>query len=268
MSRVWRNGQIVAGDVTPGSFPRGARCFETIALRAGRVECLDDHLARLRAGLAHLGIRPGSLASGDVDAWREAIAGLGPGDSILRLVAGGEFEELGARPILASPETFALRTLRTVRDAPEWLPRPKSAPWANSLAAAAELRELAVAPGTEGVQLDARGFVSECTRSSIAWVHDGALHVPDASTGRLPGTALAQLAACSGLPVRSVAVPPPTEADAVVVLRSTLPGGGAPVTSWSDVGGREIWQARDTGLARRLLASLAAWRAQRSVSLA
>ena len=268
MSRVWRNGQNVAGDATPGSFPEGARCFETIALREGRVACLDDHLARLRDGLAHLGLRPGPLASGDLDAWREALAGLGPGDSILRLVVGGEFEELGARPILVSPETFALRTLRTVRDAPEWLPRPKSAPWANSLDATVELRGLAVAPGTEGVQLDARGFVSECTRSSLAWVHDGALHVPDASTGRLPGTALAQLTVCAGLPVRSVSVPPPSEADAVVVLRSTLPGGGAAVTAWSDVDGREVWRARDLGAARRLLAPLAAWRAQRSVSLA
>lgn len=268
MSRVWRNGGIASGDVTPGSFPAGARCFETVALRAGRVECLDDHLARLRAGLAHLGIRPGPLASGQLDVWRGALAGLEPGDSILRLVAGDGFEELGARPIQDSPATFALRTLRTVRDAPEWLPRPKSAPWANSLAASVELRGLAVAPATEGVQLDARGFVSECTRSSVAWIHDGALHVPDASTGRLPGTALAQFSACVGLPVRSVSVPPPTKADAVVVLRSTLPGGGAPAMSWSDADGRDVWQARDPGLPRRLLGLLAAWRAQRSVSLA
>ena len=64
MSRVCRNGVLVAGDATPGSFPAGAAFFETLALRAGVVECLDDHLARLRAvlDLAHaaegLGVRP------------------------------------------------------------------------------------------------------------------------------------------------------------------------------------------------------------------
>jgi len=268
MSRVWRNGSLVPGDALPGSFPPGARCFETIALRAGRVECLDDHLARLRAGLSHLGLACGALAAGELGTWRRAIAGLRPGDAILRLVVGEGFEELGARPILASSETLALRTLRTRRDMPEWLPRPKSAPWANSLAATVELRALGGSAALEGVQLDAHGCVSECTRSSLAWVSDGALHVPDASTGRLPGTALAQLVAASGLPVRSVSVPPPDSADAVLVLRSTLPGGGVAATAWCDVDGREFWRARDLSRSRGLLASLAAWRAQRSVSLA
>lgn len=268
MSSVWRNGEIVPGDVSPGAFPDGARCFETIALRAGRVECLDDHLARMQAALGHLGLRHGALAAGDLGAWRRALGALRPGDAILRLVAGDGFEELGARPILSSPETFALRTLRTARDAPEWLPRPKSAPWTNSLAATAELRALGLPDGTEGVQLDARGFVSECTRSSIAWLRDGALHVPDASTGRLPGTALAQLLACAGVDVIEVAAPAPAGADAVLVLRSTLPGGGAAATAWSDAEGREIWRARDLATARRLLAALAGWRGQRSVSLA
>lgn len=268
MSAVWRDGTLVAGDALPGSFPPGARLFETVALREGRVECLDDHLARLRAGLAHLGLAPGPLARGELSAWREAVAALGARDAILRLVVGGGFEELGARPILASPGTFALRTLRTVRDAPEWSPRPKSAPWANSLAATVELRALGVGPGVEGVQLDARGHVSEGSRSSLAWVERGVLRIPDAATGRLPGTALAQLADACGLESRPVASPPPRAAEAVLVLRSTLPGGGAPAGAWHDAEGAEIWRAADLGLAHGLLARLAAHRAQRSVSLA
>ena len=62
MSRVCRNGVLAEGDATPGSFPAGAAFFETIALRAGTVECLDDHLARLRAGMARAGFAPGPLA--------------------------------------------------------------------------------------------------------------------------------------------------------------------------------------------------------------
>lgn len=268
MSRVWRNGMLVAGDAQPGAFPAGARLFETLALREGRVECLDDHLARLRAGLEVLGLAPGPLARGDLAVWRRAVAALSARDAILRLVVGDGFEELGARPILASPETFALRTLRTRRDAAEWSPRPKSAPWANSLAATAELRALGAAPGTEGVQLDAAGRVSEGTRSSLAWVAEGALCAPDEATGCLPGTALAQLMACAGLPVRRVAGPPPASADAVLVLRSTLPGGGAAVDAWADVDGRVFWRAASLAQARQLLARLAAARAQRAVSLA
>ena len=63
MSRVCRNGVLAEGDATPGSFPAGAAFFETVALRAGTVECLDDHLARLRAGLARSGFAPGPLAA-------------------------------------------------------------------------------------------------------------------------------------------------------------------------------------------------------------
>lgn len=268
MSVVWRAGRIVPGDAAPGTFPVGARLFETVALREGRVECLDDHLARLRAGLSRLGIGPGPLASGRLAAWRDAVAALSPGDAILRLVVGEGLEELGARALLSSSETLALRTLRTPRDAAEWSPRPKSAPWANSLAATVELRALGAPAATEGVQLDVHGHVSEGTRSSLAWVVDGVLCVPAAETHRLPGTALTQLVACSGLPVSEVRVGPPTRAEAVLVLRSTLPGGGAPAASWSDAEGNVLWRAADLVLARALLARLAAHRAQRSVSLA
>lgn len=268
MSLVWREGELVPGDATPGAFPAGARLFETLALRGGRVECLDDHLERLRSGLRHLGLGPGPLASGRLAIWREALAALRPGDSILRLVVGAGFEELGARALLPSPEAFALRTLRTVRDSAEWTPRPKSAPWANSLAALAELRGLGSAAGTEGVQLDERGHVSEGTRSSVAWVVDGTLCVPSARTQRLPGTALAQLVACSGLPSTEVSAAPPTRAEAVLVLRSTLPGGGAPAMSWADADGQVLWRAADLAPARALLARLAAHRSQRAVSLA
>lgn len=268
MTSVWRNGSLVPGDASPGAFPPGAALFETVAVRQGRVDCLADHLARLAAGLHRLGLPRGPLASGDLDAWRDAFAALGKPDAILRLVVGPGFEELGARPILPSPPAFRLQNLHTFRDEPEWLPRPKSAPWANSLAASVELRRSGAGPGVEGVQLDARGNVSEGSRSSLAWVVDGSLRVPDESTGRLPGTAQAQLAAVAGLPVVAVATAPPARAEAVLLLRSTLPGGGAPVEAWDDAAGRRLWSTSDLGPARELLARLAAHRAQRSVSLA
>ena len=267
MSRVWRDGVLVPGDPSPGSFPPGAAFFETVALRDGAVECLDDHLDRLRGGMAHAGLRPGPMAAGDLAVWRSALAALGGRDGVLRLVVGPGFEELGLRALLPSPPVFRLRSLRTVRDAPEWLPRPKSAPWANSLAASVELRSLGVGGGVEGVQFDARGRVSEGSRSSLAWLEDGALHVPAASTGRLPGTALAQLIRCAGLPVRDAESGVPTRADAVLLLRSTLPGGGAAVSAWEDAEGRTLWSG-DPAAPRPLLGRLAAHRAQRALRLA
>ncbi len=267
MSRVCRNGVLAEGDATPGSFPAGAAFFETIALRAGAAECLEDHLARLRAGMSRAGLMPGPLAAGDLAAWRAAIRLLEGQEGVLRLVVGPGFEELGLRVLLPSPEVFRLRSLRTVRDAAEWLPRPKSAPWANSLAASIELRSLGEGAGVEGVQFDARGFVSEGSRSSLAWVEGGVLHVPAESTGRLPGTALGQLSRCAGLPVRAVESGVPVHADAILVLRSTLPGGAAAVSHWHDVDGRPLWSG-DPAAAKPLLASLAAWRAQRCISFA
>ena len=131
-----------------------------------------------------------------------------------------------------------------------------------------ELRSLGVPAETEGVQLDVRGNVSEGTRSSLAWVINGELCVPAESTGRLPGTAVSQLMASSGLSVKSVTVPAPRQAEAVLLLRSTLPKGGAPVTEWQDVDGQVIWQNASISLASKLLEQLAVYRAQRSVSFA
>jgi branched-subunit amino acid aminotransferase/4-amino-4-deoxychorismate lyase len=267
MSRVCRNGVLAEGDATPGSFPAGAAFFETVALRAGVVECLEDHLARLRAGLAHAGFVPGPLAAGDLAAWRAALGLLDGQAGVLRLVVGPDFEELGLRALLPSPEVFRLRSLRTVRDDAEWFPRPKSAPWANSMAASVELRALGAGAGVEGVQFDARGFVSEGSRSSLAWIEGGVLHVPAESTGRLPGTALGQLIRCAGLPVREVASSVPVRAEAIIVLRSTLPGGASAVSHWDDVDGRPLWSG-DPAAACPFLAALAAWRAQRCISFA
>jgi branched-subunit amino acid aminotransferase/4-amino-4-deoxychorismate lyase len=267
MSRVCRNGVLAEGDATPGSFPSGAAFFETVALRAGVVECLEDHLARLRSGLDRAGFAPGPLAAGDIAAWRAAIRLLGGQAGVLRLVVGSDFEELGLRALLPSPEVFRLRSLRTVRDEPEWLPRPKSAPWANSLAASIELRSLGEGAGVEGVQFDARGFVSEGSRSNLAWVEGGVLHVPAGSTGRLPGTALGQLIRSAGLPVREVESAVPVRAEVILVLRSTLPGGASAVSRWDDAEGRPLWSA-DPAAANPLLAALAAWRAQRCISFA
>ncbi|MFZ9345238.1 MAG: hypothetical protein ACO268_08815, partial [Opitutales bacterium] len=72
---------------------------------------------------------------------------------------------------------------------------------------------------------------------------------------------------CAGLPVREVESGVPVGAEAVLVLRSTLPGGGAPASEWDDAEGVRRWSG-DPERARRWLAALAAHRAQRAVRIA
>ena len=268
MTQVWRNGSLTLGDADPGTFPTGALFFETLAVRGGKINCLSDHLDRLGKGLAHLKLTAGPLASGQLSAWREAFAALGGKDGILRLTVGETFEELSWRPLLPTSPTFRLRTLRTVRDQPEWLPRPKSAPWLNSLAATQELRGLGETAGVEGLQLDNRGWVSECTRSSIAWIDHQRLQVPAASTGRILGTTLAQLMEIAGLPVDEVEALPSETTTAMVLLRATFPDGIVPVTHWFNADNTLRWKFTADPELAAICARLAHYRAQKAVSLA
>ncbi|NBN95835.1 MAG: hypothetical protein EBV31_09555 [Verrucomicrobia bacterium] len=59
----------------------------------------------------------------------------------------------------------------------------------------------------------------------------------------------------------------PAGAEAILVVRSTLPGGASAASRWDDVDGRTLWSG-DPAAARPLLAALAAWRAQRCISFA
>jgi branched-subunit amino acid aminotransferase/4-amino-4-deoxychorismate lyase len=281
---AWRSGAWV--DVAEGStvaqLHPGPSLFETFALRAGRVEALDDHLARLAAAApaAGLVVGPASLAaSQDGARWapvlRPLLDGAGLTDAIVRLVLapdgrGGTAEWVTVRPLPPTPSSVALRLLRTVRDAPEWTPRPKSGPWRNSAEALRELGAVADPATTEGLQHDARGHLCEGTRSSVAWLEGGRWCFPAASTGRLPGTAAAQFHAvlrAAGHAVADVAAPFPAQAAAIVVLRSTLAGGGVVAHEARDATGAVRWRPSDGSEAPARLLELAAARAQRCVSL-
>lgn len=283
---AWRQGEWVTlpdGAEVSAVHP-GPSLFETFALRAGRVECPADHLARLALACPRLGLDPSRLflgAAPDPARWgpvlRELLSRAGLTDAIVRLQVVPRSDVLATewltvRPLPATPSMVDLMELHTRRDRPEWLPRPKSGPWLNSSAAWAELRRLTPRTDVEGVQLDESGCVSEGTRSSLAWLDASGWCFPAGSTGCLPGTAAAQLRGVltqAGQPWREVATPFPREARAVLVLRSTFTGGAVPARSWADADGRVVWTA--DGLpeeANRALANLAAWRAQRAVSLA
>lgn len=280
---AWRSGEWaeVAEGATVAQLHPGASLFETFALRGGRVEALADHLARLATAAPRLGIDPRGLRLANTTAaadWapvlRPLLARAGLTDAIARLVVvpdgrGGAVEWVTVRPLPPTPPSLGLRLLATVRDEPEWSPRPKSGPWRNSGEGLAELAAAADPATTEGLQFDARGHLSEGTRSGIAWLEGDRWCFPAASTGRLPGTAAGQFRAllqAAGRTVAEVAAPFPTRATAFAILRSTLAGGGVVAHEARDATG-VVWRPTDATEARARLADLAAVRAQRCVSL-
>lgn len=282
----WRQGEWVTlpDGAEAATLVPGPSLFETFALRSGRVACLSDHLARLAAACPRLGLDPSRLVLGSsatAERWSAPLGGLlGRNqltDAIVRLLVaprgdGLATEWLTVRPLPVTPSAIDLYQLRLRRDAPEWLPRPKSGPWKNSADAWRELRALADRPDAEGVQLDARGCLSEGVRSALAWWDGACWNFPAVETGRLPGTAMGQLRGVliqAGRPVRDVSWPGfPTSAESLLVLRSTFDGGAVLARSYH-AEGRLAWQpAGPQAEAVRALALLAAWRAQRCISFA
>jgi branched-subunit amino acid aminotransferase/4-amino-4-deoxychorismate lyase len=262
----------------------GPCLFETFAVRGGQVACLPDHLARLAAACPRLGLDARRLhlgAAANPQAWgpilRRLFAAAGLTDGIARLIVAARPDALArewltVRPLPPTPAAFDLFALRTRRDAPEWLPRPKSGPWRNSAEAWRELRTIADRADAEGVQFDAAGCVSEATRSSLAWWDGERWCFPAVSTGRLPGTAAAQfrsVATQAGRSCVDVAGAFPTDARSVIVLRSTFAAGGVLARSYQPLDAAAAWRpTADQAEAQARLADLARWRAQRSVSLA
>jgi branched-subunit amino acid aminotransferase/4-amino-4-deoxychorismate lyase len=262
----------------------GPCLFETFAVRGGQVACLPDHLARLAAACPRLGLDARRLhlgAAPDPQAWgpilRRLFAAVGLTDGIARLIVAARPDALArewltVRPLPPTPAALDLFALRTRRDAPEWLPRPKSGPWRNSAEAWRELRTITDRPDAEGLQFDAAGCVSEATRSSLAWWDGERWCFPAVSTGRLPGTAAAQfrsVALQAGRSCVDVASVFPSSAASIVVLRSTFAAGGVLARSYQPLNGAAAWSpSTDQAEAQARLADLARWRAQRSVSLA
>ena len=282
----WRQGEwvVLPDSAEVATLVPGASLFETFALRSGRIACLGDHLDRLAAAGPRLGLDPARLmlgAAAHEATWSAPLGGLlgrnALTDAIVRLLVaprgdGLATEWLTVRPLPPTPSAIDLYQLTLRRDAPEWLPRPKSGPWKNSAEAWRELRAVADRADAEGVQFDARGCLSEGTRSSFAWWDGESWNFPAVETGRLPGTAMAQLRsvlAQSGRPVRDVSWPGfPSNAQSLLVLRSTFDGGATPARSYH-AGGRLVWQPTGPQAeATRALAQLAAWRAQRCISFA
>ncbi len=259
MSLVYSNGNFVpaaaaafAADDHGVLF--GLGYFETFRTSGGRPFLWPEHQARLTAACSRAGITlpQGHLAC-DETRLNDAVARLlqdhALTDAVFRytITAGtpdGQKRYPQPRELLAArpqpppaPETgINLHLLRTARQAPEWLPRPKSIQYANTVLGWQELHVRGGVAPDEGVFVDPAGFVVEALWHNLVWIANHELCYPEPALGPVAGVALAW-ALAQGLSSRAVKVTwtELLQADAIMVCNSVR--GFTPVRRARDVSG-------------------------------
>jgi 4-amino-4-deoxychorismate lyase len=189
---------------------RGRAAFETLRVYGGRPFRLQEHLDRLEASAASIGLPP--LAREELHELATLVLA-DAGDAVLRFVwtAGptdgppsglallseipGWIDETRARGARAV-------TLLGARAAAPWLlPGVKSTSYAVNMAAEAEAKRRGA---DEAVFVDADGVVLEGTVTNVWWRSGSMLHTPALELGILAGVtraALLELAASRGYAV-------------------------------------------------------------------
>jgi branched-subunit amino acid aminotransferase/4-amino-4-deoxychorismate lyase len=283
---IWQNQQWVEVPVVPAVEDLFIETFlfETLAIRGMKIECFDDHLARLKQSAKKMGIDTSKLYLAATknglscqSIFKKLLESNGLSEGILRYVvaprsSGKLVESLSVRPLPDTPPCLDLWSLNTLRDEAEWLPRPKTGPWKNSAAAWRELKKLTQRVDVEGVQCNAQGYLVEGTRSALAWYNGSTWFFPSPESGALWSTTAEQFKQVlqqGGCSFQEVLAPWPADALSVVVLRSTFKGGAVLARQLYDPTGRVLWQAHSNQAeASKRIFDLATWRAQRSVSFA
>jgi len=219
------DGQLTNSDeavisVYDHGFLYGMGLFETFRTYGGKPWLLERHAHRLAEGCRALGI----AYAPDPERMAEAIAALlsanglpdayvrwsvSAGDGAVGLPAG-DYERpreiVYAKPLAPdAPHTRAAKTLRLLRlrrSGPEGEVRLKSFHYMNNILAKRELLSNGAAPGTEGLFLNAAGYLVEGLVSNVFWAKDGILFTPSPEAGPLPGITAAyvrELAARRGV---------------------------------------------------------------------
>ena len=174
------------------------------------------------------------------------------------------------RSLPATPISIDLFLLKTIRDKAEWLPRPKTGPWKNSQAALDELRSLSQNLDVEGAQFDLLGNISDCTRSALAWWDGAEWFTPSQDTQCLSSTSLQTFrnSLRSNQSIKPANQSFPSNAQSLIVLRSTFEGGAVMVKNVFNSERELVWTAPpNQAEARSALTRLKEFRVQRSVSL-
>jgi branched-chain amino acid aminotransferase len=215
-SIVWVNGALrPVADPGVAADDRGLLLadgvFETLLVRGGQVVWLEDHLARMAAGAAVLGI-PGApdlaTASGAIDGVLRAngleraprasvrmtlTRGRGPRGLLppadphpTLLVSAAALAETAVGS--CAPSAVVARTVRRNEHSPA--PRIKTLAYVDNVQAR---REAAAAGAEEALMLNAAGNLACATAANVFVIEGGRVATPRVADGALPGIARARL---------------------------------------------------------------------------
>jgi branched-chain amino acid aminotransferase len=290
---AWANGRFVdaadlAVPVGDAGFVLGATVTEQLRTFHGRLFLVAEHLQRLAASLAAVGIAPGVSPDELAAAAAQVAASHGGGDpatsgdlGLVIFVTPGDLpaqhDGRGSAPrvmIHAFPlahvlwahayeQGVALRSV-TVRQVPEacWPLHAKVRSRLHYFLADREAH--AAEPGARAVVAHADGRISETSTANIAIVIDGTVLSPPADDA-LPGVSLAfarRLAEREGIPWRERPLTAADLAAAAEILLTSTPSCILPATRFD---GRPVGTGAPGPVYRRLLA---AWSADVGLDIA
>jgi branched-subunit amino acid aminotransferase/4-amino-4-deoxychorismate lyase len=195
-------------------FTLGDGLFETVLAQGGRLRHLDQHLDRLAAGCAIIGLPAPDRAQAE-RLMGEALAPLGVARAAVRLTltagAGGRGLDRPAdlNPVLVAtaalaprPQTpAALMTANVRRNDRSPASRLKTLSYLDAVFARAEARQAGV---DEALMLNTAGEVACAAAANLLWVAAGELFTPALECGVLAGTKRARVLAAAS--VREVRV--------------------------------------------------------------
>jgi branched-chain amino acid aminotransferase/4-amino-4-deoxychorismate lyase len=199
----------------------GDGLFETVLARSGELVLFGDHMQRMAAGAAALGLPPPDMAQA-AELAAAAVSQLGAARAAVRLTytAGSGGRGLDRPPGLA-PRLFATAAPSQPPDRPARLAlspirrnpasptsRHKTLSYLDSVLAR---REATLAGADEALILDTAGRVASAAAANLFWIVNGRLETPGLECGVLPGIMRAQVLGAAvrlGIACAECAVPP------------------------------------------------------------
>ncbi len=206
--KVYINGKLVPAEkasisVFDGAYLYGEGLFETIRAMDGRIPLLPDHLRRLYRGAKALGIPIPVTQEQMAAAIAKTLRANRLDDAYIRVNVSAEEAALGQRRrriadthiviITKPPDPYPRRLYRDgarliiIRDLlndPVGIATLKTT---NYLVKTLGRRQVLARKADEGILLNARGYVTECTSSNLFMMRRGTLWTPSLAEGLIPG---------------------------------------------------------------------------------
>ena len=215
-------------------FLYGDGCFETLRMYAGRLFRLPDHLVRLGAGLAELGIEMW-LSPDELQAAYQVLRKLND----VRNGVARIYQSRDSIVVTVQPREFPARELQAIVSSVRLAEQLSQFKTANRLPYILAQREAERAEVSAAVMLNSAGQVAEFTTSNLFVVKNGVLLTPPLADGPLPGITrqvVLDLAVTAKLPVRELSFGPQFLAAADEVFATNSLQEIVPVLTWGRPG--------------------------------